>query len=95
MKPLLILNDCHIGVKRSAGTTPASALALRRYLLDSFRSLLPDDKDVLVLGDLFDDLDGVAGTHVGNRAAQDLGGEEAVEAFELLRTVDILHFDQR
>ena len=55
MKPLLILNDCHIGVKRSAGTTPASALALRRYLLDSFRSLLPDDKDVLVLGDLFDD----------------------------------------
>jgi UDP-2,3-diacylglucosamine pyrophosphatase LpxH len=51
----LILNDLHLGVKRVTGTTPASAQALRDYLLSSFRNLLPADKDVLILGDLFDD----------------------------------------
>ena len=55
MTPLLILNDFHLGVKRSAGTTPASADALRTYLMESFRALLPEDKDLLILGDLFDE----------------------------------------
>ena len=55
MKPLQIINDIHIGVKRSAGTTPNSAAALRKYILDSFAKLLPADKDVLILGDLFDE----------------------------------------
>lgn len=55
MKPLMILNDLHIGVRRSAGTTPASAAALRQYLINSFKDLLPPDKDLLILGDLFDE----------------------------------------
>lgn len=55
MKPLRIINDLHIGVKRSAGTTPASASALRKYLLDGLRTLMDTDDDVVILGDLFDD----------------------------------------
>jgi hypothetical protein len=55
MKPLKILNDAHIGVKRAAGTTPASALSLRMYLTEAFQRLLPDPgTDLLILGDLFD-----------------------------------------
>ena len=55
MKPISIINDLHIGVKRSAGTTPASAAALRSYLLDTFRQLMDTQDDVVILGDLFDD----------------------------------------
>ncbi len=55
MNPLLIINDLHIGVKRAAGTTPASAHNLRCYLINSLVDLMPTDKDVLILGDLFDD----------------------------------------
>lgn len=56
VKPLLILNDLHIGTDRSAGTTMASAAALKTFLNDSLRDTLVahPDKDVLVLGDLFD-----------------------------------------
>lgn len=51
----MILNDIHIGAIRSAGTTPASALALRKYALDSFSSLLDHiNEDLVILGDLFD-----------------------------------------
>lgn len=50
-----LLNDIHIGAIRSAGTTPASALALRKYALDSFSSLLDHiNEDLVILGDLFD-----------------------------------------
>lgn len=56
MKPITILNDLHIGVKRSAGTTPESAQALRVNLLAALRNLLSKaTNDVVVLGDLFDE----------------------------------------
>lgn len=52
---MIVLNDLHIGVIRSAGTTPASALALRKYALSEFGSLLDHvDEDLTILGDLFD-----------------------------------------
>ena len=56
MKSLLLLNDLHIGVKRSAGTTPASAQALRQYLLSGLMRTINEhpDKDVVIVGDLFD-----------------------------------------
>lgn len=55
MTPFNVINDTHCGVVRSAGTTPATAFALRRYVLDSFRNLLTSiDGDLLILGDLFD-----------------------------------------
>lgn len=50
-----VINDVHIAAIRSAGTTPASALALRKYALDSFRGLLDHiNEDLVILGDLFD-----------------------------------------
>lgn len=54
--PKLILNDTHLGVKRSGGTTPASALLLRDYLQTSFATFINQhrDKDLLINGDLFD-----------------------------------------
>lgn len=52
---LTIINDLHLGVIRSAGTTPASALALREWMLDKFEEILDStDNDLLILGDLFD-----------------------------------------
>lgn len=51
---LQILNDVHIGAIRSGGTTPSTALALRKKLLDDFQKLLPKHKDLMLLGDLFD-----------------------------------------
>lgn len=51
---LQILNDVHIGAIRSGGTTPSTALALRKKLLDDFQKLLPKSKDLMLLGDLFD-----------------------------------------
>ena len=56
MKPTLIVNDVHLGATRSAGSTPASASALRWYLQAEFRDLIMvnKDKDLLILGDLFD-----------------------------------------
>lgn len=52
----LLINDVHIGVSRSAGTTQASRRALREYLQTSMRDLIFDhlDKDLIVNGDLFD-----------------------------------------
>lgn len=51
---LRVLNDVHIGVNRSAGTTIQSALDLRKHIRDKFKSLLPETGDVMILGDLFD-----------------------------------------
>ena len=51
---LQILNDVHIGAIRSGGTTPYTALILRRKILDDFEKLLPVGKDLMLLGDLFD-----------------------------------------
>ena len=49
-----VINDIHIGCIRSAGTTTASQLALRKHILSSFQKLLPDTGDLLINGDLFD-----------------------------------------
>jgi DNA repair exonuclease SbcCD nuclease subunit len=51
--PLRIINDLHLGVQRSAGTTPTSRLALRHKMLNQFMELLPNS-DLMILGDLFD-----------------------------------------
>lgn len=53
---MFITSDIHVGVARSAGTTPASAEALRQYLIDSLRWLLnaTDQHHVVINGDLFD-----------------------------------------
>jgi DNA repair exonuclease SbcCD nuclease subunit len=56
MSILSVINDTHIGVIRSGGTTPASAYALRQEVLKNFREVLAKCKgtDVLINGDLFD-----------------------------------------
>lgn len=56
MKPILILNDVHLGVTRVSGTTPATASALKTYLQSMFRDTIMrhKDKDLLILGDLLD-----------------------------------------
>lgn len=52
---MIVISDVHIGVNRSAGTTPASALALRKYLLSNFEKMLSStDEHLVILGDLFD-----------------------------------------
>lgn len=56
MQPLIILNDVHLGVNRSAGTTPVSALKIKEYVQDVFQNFLLAHKhhDILILGDMFD-----------------------------------------
>lgn len=55
MKPLTVLNDCHVGAQRSAGTTPLTAWQLRQYLSEEFRRLVNEvETDLCILGDLFD-----------------------------------------
>lgn len=56
MKPLLVINDVHLGVQRVAGTTPASQSEVRKYLELSMFELTHShlDKDLCILGDLFD-----------------------------------------
>ena len=56
---MLIINDCHAGVNRNGGTTPASKAALKEYLLEKYRDLLrsTDEGHLVVLGDLFDDFE--------------------------------------
>ncbi len=53
MSKLTVLNDLHIGAIRSSGTTPFTAYALRKYLLEKVESLLPES-DLLLNGDTFD-----------------------------------------
>lgn len=57
MKPLYVFNDVHIGVTRSAGTTPTSAYALRQQIIQRFGELVASilDADLLINGDLFDE----------------------------------------
>lgn len=50
-----IINDLHLGAKRSGGTTPQSALALREYLLGWYAELLSiAQEDLLINGDFLD-----------------------------------------
>jgi metallophosphoesterase superfamily enzyme len=53
---MLVLNDLHLGVVRSGGTTPQSQAALRDWLRSSFASMLPPkiNGEVTINGDLFD-----------------------------------------
>lgn len=56
---MLVVNDLHIGARRAAGTTPASAAALRQCIVDAFSNLTSSrlSKEVVVNGDLFDSYD--------------------------------------
>lgn len=49
-----ILHDIHAGAIRAAGTTTTSAWELRKHILAEFERLLPEDEDLMLLGDLFD-----------------------------------------
>ena len=54
----VILNDLHIGVKRAAGTTPASRAMLKRALTDFATAFINEhcrNRHLIILGDLFDD----------------------------------------
>lgn len=53
---LVHLNDVHIGCLRSGGTTPETALLLRKRLLNGLLDLLymADDCNLIINGDLFD-----------------------------------------
>ena len=52
---MLVINDLHLGVQRSGGTTPVSQLNLRQSLRDSVRRLIDNEMgEVTVNGDLFD-----------------------------------------
>lgn len=56
MKPLLCINDIHIGAVRTGGTTPATAAKLRANLLADYAGLLDmaGTDDVLINGDWLD-----------------------------------------
>lgn len=53
---ITIINDTHLGVNRSGGTTPLSFLLLTEYTHQQFYALLTmaDGTDLLINGDLFD-----------------------------------------
>lgn len=51
----VVLNDLHLSAQRSAGTTPASALRLRRWLQHQFANFVSEvNEPLLINGDLFD-----------------------------------------
>lgn len=56
MKPILIVNDLHLGTQRSAGTTYQTAADLKEFLFTSFEDIIlaHQEKDLLINGDLFD-----------------------------------------
>ena len=52
---MIVIHDLHLGVQRSAGTTPASATALTIWMQQQFDSILDRvNEDLVILGDLFD-----------------------------------------
>jgi DNA repair exonuclease SbcCD nuclease subunit len=52
---VLVINDLHIGVNRTGGTTPQSQAALRDYLRNGLEQLINnEDQFVIINGDLFD-----------------------------------------
>lgn len=60
MNATWVFNDTHLGVRRSGGTTQASALALRAWALEQFAALLGrvgNGEDVIINGDLTDQFD--------------------------------------
>lgn len=52
---MIICSDIHIAASRTAGATPASAIALKQFTLDSLDAFLATvDESLLIGGDLFD-----------------------------------------
>lgn len=55
---LMVINDCHLGVKRSTGTTQESSQQLNLWQMQQFKSLvqqaLSSKAHLLINGDLFD-----------------------------------------
>lgn len=52
---MIVIHDLHLGVQRSAGTTPQSAAALTSWMQTQLDRILDRiDEDLVVLGDLFD-----------------------------------------
>ena len=52
---MIVINDTHIAANRVAGTTPASAAALKQWTIDSLTVFLETvNEDILVAGDLLD-----------------------------------------
>lgn len=52
---MLVINDLHLGVIRTAGTTPSSAVNLRVYGLQQLESILLETNEHLAInGDMFD-----------------------------------------
>ena len=52
---MIVIHDLHLGVQRSAGTTPTSALALTDWMHKQFDVILERvDEDLVILGDLFE-----------------------------------------
>lgn len=52
---MIVLNDIHLSVNRAAGTTPASAMQLRRWLQTQFANFIGEiNEPLLINGDLFD-----------------------------------------
>jgi metallophosphoesterase superfamily enzyme len=61
MKPLYVTSDLHLSTIRSGGTTPATAVKLRRDLLQGFSDILDRcDSDILINGDFADSYQMVA-----------------------------------
>lgn len=52
---MIVIHDLHLGVQRSAGTTPVSAGVLTVWMQEQFEKILGrTDEDLVILGDLFD-----------------------------------------
>ena len=58
MSNLAVINDLHLGVQRSAGTTPLTAWNLRQSALKQAADLIDEcrDCDLMILGDLLDSI---------------------------------------
>lgn len=56
---MIVINDVHIGFRRTGGTTPESQEALRSYLFSEFATFLNMAKgqELAIVGDLFDDFE--------------------------------------
>ena len=54
MTQYLVINDLHIGVNRTGGTTADSAMALRQFALSNYRGLLGLGENIIINGDMFD-----------------------------------------
>lgn len=52
---MITISDIHIAANRSAGTTPATAAALKQYTLNNLENFLTTvNEDLLIAGDMFD-----------------------------------------